>query len=92
MSNNINYYMDKTPVLICTDIGRDVDDLEAMTYIAGSPNLEPVAVVTSNMISQKRGQIAKAVMNSLGYQNVPIGVGSTFPIENEDYSLLYNKW
>lgn len=80
--------MDKTPVLIYTDIGRDVDDLEAMAYIAGSPHLEPVAVVTSNMIPQRRGQIAKAVMNSFGYQDVPIGVGSTFPIGNDDISLL----
>lgn len=80
--------MDKVPVLVYTDLGRDVDDLEAIAYIAGSDSLKPVAIATTSMIPKRRGQIARAVLDSLGYSEVPVGIGSVHPLSGEDPSAL----
>ncbi len=78
----------RTPVLVYTDIGRDVDDLEALIYLAGSPNIEIVGVVTAHMIPKVRAQIARAVLNALGLSHVPVGVGSVYPLESRSSSEL----
>ena len=70
----------RTPVLVYTDIGRDVDDLEALTYLAGSPQIEIVGVVTTYMIPKVRAQIARAVLDSFDLSRVPVGIGSVFPL------------
>ena len=75
------------PVLIYTDDGRDVDDIEAIAYLAGCPNIEIVGLVTTHMIPDRRALIARAVLNNLGKFNVPIGVGSVFPMDKEDELL-----
>jgi len=80
--------MSKIPVLIYTDDGRDVDDIEAITYLAGSPNIDIVGIVTTHMIPDRRALIARAVLDNLGKTSIPIGVGSTFPIGEEDEALL----
>lgn len=76
-----------TPVLICTDVGRDIDDAEAITYLAGSPNIEIVGLVTTHMIPDKRARIARAMLNELGNKSVPIGSGSVFPLGEENKVL-----
>jgi inosine-uridine nucleoside N-ribohydrolase len=80
--------VEKTPVLIYSDDGRDVDDIEAITYLAGSPNIEIAGIVTTHMIPDRRAMIARAVLNGLGKNDVPIGVGSIFTTGKEDETLL----
>ena len=75
------------PVLIYTDAGRDVDDVEAITYLVGSPNVEIVGVVTTHMIPDRRAFIARTVLDNLGKTDVPIGVGSIFPIGKDEEVL-----
>lgn len=77
-----------TPVFVYTDDGRDVDDIEAITYLAGCDNVEIVGVTTTHMIPDRRAMIVRAVLNNLGLSHVPIGVGSIFPIGKEDESLV----
>lgn len=77
------------PVLVYTDDGRDVDDIEAITYLQGCSDAEIIGLVTTHMIPDKRARIARAVMDNLGNYNVPIGVGSVYPIGKED-ELLEN--
>jgi inosine-uridine nucleoside N-ribohydrolase len=76
------------PVLVLTDDGRDVDDIEALTYFAGAGNTEFAGIVTTHMIPDRRANIARAVMSNLGYDDVPIGVGSIFPLGKEDNRLV----
>ncbi len=80
--------MQKKPVLVYTDDGRDVDDIEAIAYLTGHPNIDIVGIVTTHMIPDRRATIARALMNSFGIQDVPIGVGSVFPIGKEDEDLV----
>lgn len=79
---------EKIPVLVYSDDGRDVDDIEAITYLAGSPNVEIVGVVATHMIPDRRAMIARAVLNGLGKTGVPVGVGSIFTTGKEDENLL----
>lgn len=80
----------KKPVLVYTDDGRDVDDIEAITYLAGSKKAYVAGVVTTHMIPDRRANIARAVMHHLGDKKnkVPIGVGSVFPTGKEDEALV----
>jgi inosine-uridine nucleoside N-ribohydrolase len=75
------------PVLVYTDDGRDVDDIEALAYLAGAEETEIVGVVTTHMIPDRRAFIARAVLNGLGSPDTPIGVGSVFPLGKEDELL-----
>lgn len=77
-----------TPVLVYTDIGRDVDDAEALTYLIGSENTETVGIATTHMIPDRRAMIARALLSHMGEPDIPIGVGSIFPIGKEDEPLL----
>jgi inosine-uridine nucleoside N-ribohydrolase len=67
-----------------------VDDIEAITYLAGSKNAYVAGVVTTHMIPDRRANIARAVMHHLGDRKnkVPIGVGSVYPIGKEDETLV----
>jgi inosine-uridine nucleoside N-ribohydrolase len=75
------------PTLVLTDIGRDVDDVEALAYLAGHPRTEIAAVATTHMIPDRRAMIARAVLTYLGSPNMPIGVGSVYPWGQEDPRL-----
>ncbi|HEY4963853.1 MAG TPA: nucleoside hydrolase [Candidatus Saccharimonadales bacterium] len=78
---------ERTPVLVYTDLGRDVDDAEALAYLTGSDNTEVVGIVTTHTIPDRRATIARAFMAHLEQPEVPIGVGSIFPIGMEDELL-----
>lgn len=75
---------EKIPVLVCTDAGRDVDDIKAITYLAGHNAAEIAGMVTTHMIPDRRAFIARAVLDNLGCPGVPIGTGSVFPLGKED--------
>lgn len=79
---------EKIPILVYSDDGRDVDDIEAMTYLAGEQSTEIVAGVTTHMIPDRRALIMREVCKYLGLPNRPIGVGSIFPLGKEDELLV----
>jgi inosine-uridine nucleoside N-ribohydrolase len=76
------------PVLAYTDDGRDVDDIEALVYLAGHSAVDLVGVVTTHMIPDRRAFIVRKILDHLGVHEVPIGVGSIFPIGKEDQQLV----
>lgn len=78
----------KKPVLVYTDDGRDVDDIEAITYLQGSTNSYIAGIVTTHMMPDRRAMIARAIMNSFNEPDIPIGVGSIFPLGKEDDLLV----
>lgn len=77
----------KTPILIYTDLGTDVDDALAITYVQGSQALDLVGIVTTHMIPDRRAMIAKAMMDSFGQSKVPISAGSIFSLGREHKEL-----
>lgn len=79
---------EKEHVLVYTDDGRDVDDIEALVYLAGCPEVQIEAVVTTHMIPDRRAMIARSVLDNLGVYNIPVGVGSIYPLGKEDESLV----
>lgn len=79
---------DKIPVFGLTDDGRDVDDVEAFAYLEGAPEAFTAAIATTHMIPDRRAMIARAYMAHLGRPDVPIGVGSVFPIGKDDEALV----
>lgn len=80
--------IEKIPVLTLTDDGRDVDDIEAIAYLQGSPSTYIAGIVTTHMIPDRRARIAREMMNHFHEFEVPIGVGSVFPIGKEDELLV----
>lgn len=80
-------FMKKKKVLIVTDDGRDVDDIEAIVYLLGRKDVEIVGFIATHMIPDKRARILRLMMLHFGKKNMPIGVGSVFPIGKEDVIL-----
>lgn len=82
------YYQSRiSPVLVITDDGRDVDDVTALAYLVGA-GVNIAGIVTTHMIPDRRALIAREYMNHLDMPDVPIGVGSIFPMSKEDEALV----
>ncbi len=80
------------PVLVLTDLGGDVDDVEALAYLAGAPESQVVGIATTHMIPEKRAKIARAFMTELGQPEVPVGVGSVFPLHRDEETELRDTY
>lgn len=65
-----------TPIWLDTDIGSNVDDLLALLFIAGSPELNLVGISTVYGDTHLRAQVAQSVVDLLGL-DIPVvpGVG-----------------
>lgn len=67
-----------TPVVVITDIGRDVDDEMAMVLLSAlkrKNRLNPVAVITTLSPQWNRAHLARGSLDTLGMADVPVGVG-----------------
>eukprot|EP00957_Ditylum_brightwellii_P093284 7103786-Ditylum_brightwellii.AAC.1 len=68
-----------TPIIVITDIGRDVDDEYALVLLASLARmhlLDPIAVVATLSPQRERAYLARGVLDILGFPNIPIGIGS----------------
>ena len=68
-----------TPVVVFTDIGRDVDDELALVLLSALKRkhiLNPVAVITTLSPERERAHLARGSLDALGMPDVPIGIGS----------------
>jgi inosine-uridine nucleoside N-ribohydrolase len=65
----------KTPVILDTDIGGDIDDTWALAMLLKSPELELKLVVTDTGDTIYRARVAAKLLASAGRSDVPIGVG-----------------
>lgn len=74
----------KTPVLLDTDIGSNVDDLLALLFVLGSRNLQLVGVTTVYGDTRLRAKIAAATLSLAGREDVPIGFGSEVTQSGKD--------
>jgi len=74
----------KSPILLDTDIGTDIDDAFALALILQSPELDLVAVTTVSGDTQARARLAAKMLWEAGRTNVPVAAGepgSSQPID-----------
>jgi predicted ATPase/class 3 adenylate cyclase len=89
---------DGTPVIVFTDIGRDVDDELALVLMSALRRihiLNPIAVIATLTPQHERAFLARGSMDALGMADVPVGIGSaggvTGDIEVEVYDADYSR-
>jgi inosine-uridine nucleoside N-ribohydrolase len=66
-------------VIVDTDIGTDVDDAYALTFLAHCPEVTIEAVTTVWANARLRAQIARKLLNLLGRGDIPVAVGEDMP-------------
>jgi purine nucleosidase len=68
------------PVILDTDIGSNVDDALALSYLLREPRCELLGITTVSGEPHKRASIADAVCKSANKRNIPIFVGEEQPL------------
>lgn len=78
----------KTPILLDTDIGSDIDDAFALALILESPELDLLGVTTVSGDTQARARLAAKMLWEIGRKEVPVAAGEPGkPISSEQ-----NRW
>jgi purine nucleosidase len=72
--------MDKIAVILDTDIGSNVDDAIALSYLLRQPRCELVGVTTVSGEATRRASLVDAVCTEYGWASAPIHVGRTQPL------------
>lgn len=67
--------MSKTPILLDTDIGTDIDDAFALALIVRSPELELLGVTTVSGDTEARARLAAKFLWESGFRRVPVVAG-----------------
>lgn len=68
-----------TPLIVFTDVGKDVDDAIALIVLACLKRmfvLNPVAVIATLSPQEERARLARVILDSLGLPDVPVGIGT----------------
>lgn len=65
----------KTPILLDTDIGTDIDDAFAVALIVRSPELELLGVTTVSGDTEARARLAAKLLWESGFRGVPVVAG-----------------
>jgi inosine-uridine nucleoside N-ribohydrolase len=68
------------PIIFDTDIGDNVDDALALVFACQSPELKLLGVTTVFRDTQRRGAIARALLECLGRGEVPVAAGIGKPL------------
>ena len=63
-------------VILDTDIGNDIDDALALSYLLRQPECELIGIVTSCGCAQTHAKIASAVCCAAGRKDIPIFAGT----------------
>ncbi len=65
----------RTPVILDTDIGTDIDDSWALAYLLRSPELDLKLVLTETGDTRYRAKIVAKILQRAGRAEVPVGIG-----------------
>lgn len=90
IKNGENKISGGTPVIVITDIGRDVDDALAIVLLASLKKmfiLNPLAVITTLNPDEDRACLARAILDSLAMEDVPVGIGTDVAGPEEEIAL-----
>lgn len=66
---------EKIPVIFDTDIGSDIDDTWALTFLLKSPELKPKLILTETGNTTYRAKIVAKILERSGYSEIPVGIG-----------------
>lgn len=67
--------MEKTKILIDTDLGDDVDDAAAIMLALGCPDLEILGITTVYKDTVKRKEMAEDLLRRWDRQDIPVHIG-----------------
>jgi len=76
----------RTPVVLDTDIGGDIDDTWALAMMVNSPELDVKMVLSEHGDPLYRAKVAARFLQTVGRADVPVGIGIASP------HLLLNDW
>ena len=65
----------KTPVILDTDIGDDIDDTWALAMFLKSPDLDLKLVTTTCGKAEYRAKLIAKLLTAAGRTDIPIGLG-----------------
>ena len=72
--------MDRLKLLIDTDIGDDIDDLQALTLALVSPEVELVGVSTVCGDTARRARMVRLLLEAAGREEVAVAAGAGSPL------------
>lgn len=72
--------LDRTAVILDTDIGSDIDDAVCLAYLLRQPRCELIGITTVSGDTVKRAGLAEVVCRASGREDVPIYAGATGPL------------
>lgn len=79
----------RTPVILVTDIGSDIDDSWALALALRSPELDLKLVLTDPADTQYRAVVAAKFLEDSGHADVPVGIGdNSGPMGDNSKTLL----
>jgi inosine-uridine nucleoside N-ribohydrolase len=81
----------KTPVLIDTDIGSDIDDAFALALAVVSPELDLRGVTTVGSDARGRARIVCRLLTALGRRSVPVAWGRDPQPKSDVGQLAYGR-
>lgn len=70
----------RSPVLLDTDIGGDIDDAWALAYLMASEQIDLVAVTITDGDTPARARVAAKLLYVAGRGEVPVAVGRRTPV------------
>lgn len=87
-----------SPLIILTDIGRDIDDELSFILLASLRKMglvDPIAIVPTLAPQMERAWLARGSLDALGMADVPVGIGSSGGVEDgvslEMYGGTYSQ-
>ena len=72
--------MNRTPILLDTDLGCNLDGLLTLSYLLCKPECELIGITTNNGDTKLRAAVAQCICQSLNHPSVAIHEGAAKPI------------
>jgi purine nucleosidase len=88
----LNARQGRSPIILDTDLGTDIDDAWALGYALKSPTFNVVGVTVSDADTPSRAKIACKLLHRLGRTDVPVAVGRqtpAIPPDRVDYQFTW---
>ncbi len=78
----------RTPILLDTDIGDDIDDTWALCQALGTPELEVRLIVTASQNTPVKARLVARILERLGRTDIPVGIGK----QTDDAPINQQSW
>lgn len=72
---NTSAKVTRTPVVLDTDIGTDIDDTWALAQLLRTPTLDLKLVLTDSGDTHYRAEVAAKFLEAAGRSDIPVGIG-----------------